>query len=768
MVDQTGSHGYAGSGGEGLKRVFLLPALAGALAIVLALSVSVPTAQLFGLAVGGALLGVALMLALRSVSTGIRRTRQIETVTKIAANDTHAAMITDASGEVAWQNPVALDRYGDCSGLSLMNALAGHFASPDAALMRMLGVAELDGFALEVVTLRRGQVRVTAQQVAADLFLWRFEQLAPERAATPRMRPSLLPQLVLSAQGGVVSQNEAARTLAGRRALAIDELIADLPLRPGQIHRLNTVDGSVGVLVLEPEQFEDRRELYLIHESDLPLDVPHQGLDTLPVPVLELSETGGLEAANAQALEILGLDSIHGRTLQGLVEGLGRPLEGWLSEATHAPLGHRAEVVRLAQAETDRYLRITLGSRPAGQTPRLVAVLQDATDLKTLEAQFVQSQKMEAIGQLAGGVAHDFNNLLTAISGHCDLLLMRHDPGDPDFPDLEQINQNANRAASLVSQLLAFSRKQTLRPEPVDLRDTLSDVSHLLNRLLGERVQLELRHDPNLRHVRADRRQLEQVFMNLAVNARDAMPEGGAIRIETRAVHLPGPLKRDRAEVPAGDYVVATVADEGVGIPADKLPKIFEPFFTTKRQGEGTGLGLSTVYGIVKQSGGFVFADSTPGDGTEFTLYFPAHVGPVPDKAAPAAKLRDPQADLPGEGVILLVEDEAPVRAFAARALRLRGFTVLEADSAEAALALLADLDTAVDVFVTDVIMPGLDGPSWVQEALEQRPRTRVIFMSGYAEENFAEAQAMIPGSIFLPKPFTLSQLTATVQSVLD
>lgn len=409
-----------------------------------------------------------------------------------------------------------------------------------------------------------------------------------------------------------------------------------------------------------------------------------------------------------------------------------------------------------------------MGSRGAGQTPPLVAVLQDATDLMTLEAQFVQSQKMEAIGQLAGGVAHDFNNLLTAISGHCDLLLMRHDPGDPDFPDLEQINQNANRAAALVSQLLAFSRKQTMRPEPVDLRDTLSDVSHLLNRLLGERVQLELRHDPNLRHVRADRRQLEQVFMNLAVNARDAMPDGGTIGIQTRAIHLSEPLKRDRVRLPEGDYVVTTVTDDGIGIPADKLPKIFEPFYTTKRPGEGTGLGLSTVYGIVKQSGGFIFADSKPGVGTEFTLYFPAHTGPVAPARPAGPVLEDPDADKPVDGVVLLVEDEAPVRAFAARALRLRGFTVMEADSAEAALEILKGVDVAVDVFVTDVIMPGLDGPTWVQQALEQRPRTRVVFMSGYAEENFAEAQALIPGSVFLPKPFTLSKLTSTVQTILS
>jgi len=247
---------------------------------------------------------------------------------------------------------------------------------------------------------------------------------------------------------------------------------------------------------------------------------------------------------------------------------------------------------------------VTLKPAREGDENVLVAVLNDATELKTLEAQFVQSQKMQAIGQLAGGVAHDFNNLLTAITGHCDLLMHRRDEADPDFSDLEQIAQNANRAAALVSQLLAFSRKQTLRPQTIDIQDTLSELTHLLNRLVGERVQLEFEHATGNHMIRADKRQLEQVVMNLVVNARDAMPKGGIVKIRTEALDLVKPLKRDRAEVPPGSYVSIKVIDQGTGIPRDKLQKIFEPFFTTKRTGEGTGLGLSTAYGIVKQTGG--------------------------------------------------------------------------------------------------------------------------------------------------------------------
>ncbi len=314
-----------------------------------------------------------------------------------------------------------------------------------------------------------------------------------------------------------------------------------------------------------------------------------------------------------------------------------------------------------------------------------------------------------------------------------------------------------------MSQLLAFSRKQNLRPELLDLRDLMGELTHLLNRLIGETVTLTLTHETEGKLIRADRRQFEQVIVNLVVNARDAMPEGGEIEIETRSVFRKEELARDRALVPPGEYVMIRFCDHGTGIPPEVLPKIFEPFFTTKRAGEGTGLGLSTVYGIVKQSGGFIFADSTPGEGTCFTLYFPAHEAPdEPFEVTPPGPVRRISH---GEGVVLLVEDEAPVRAFASRALRLRGYTVLEAANAEEALDRLSDPQLRVDVFVTDVIMPGMDGPTWVAKALEQRPNTRVVFVSGYAEESIADGQARIPGSVFLPKPFSLAQLTETVQA---
>ncbi len=495
---------------------------------------------------------------------------------------------------------------------------------------------------------------------------------------------------------------------------------------------------------------------------------PLDSLDELPVAILKVAQDATIRSSNAMARALLGIDSEESLFFADLVEGLGRSVADWLATATEHQRDLQSEFVRATRPSTDVFLQVSVAQVNDDGEPGLVITLNDATKLKTLEAQFVQSQKMQAIGQLAGGVAHDFNNLLTAISGHCDLLMLRHDEGDPDYGDLNQIHQNANRAASLVGQLLAFSRKQTLKPEIVEVHDILEDLTHLLNRLVGEKVTLTQEHDPNLPPICADKRQLEQVIMNLVVNARDAMPGGGTIHVETRLETLDQPYERDRAVVPPGEYIVILVNDQGSGIPAEKLPKIFEPFYTTKKTGEGTGLGLSMAYGIVKQTGGFIFADSVAGSGTTFTLFFPVHKPEIsrPEPGNEPQELPEPRQPHIG-GVVLLVEDEAPVRAFAARALKMRGYTVVEAECAEDGLRTLEDPDLQVDVFVTDVIMPGLDGPSWVAQALIDRPDTRVVFVSGYAEDNFADQQARIPNSVFLPKPFSLSDLTTTVSNQL-
>ena len=692
----------------------------------------------------------------------VRRTR-VAVVTDFVEQDATPAFVTGADGRIRRQNAAARAQYGDKPGVVLAAILGPRIHSVSAVLHRLRMRAEQRGTAREELPVPQGLLRLSVSRIGSKDHLWRIEDMA-DKPHESRLANAPLPMLTVSRAGTVLWMNAAMKRLVGGRETAIERIVNDLPLRPGDIHRIATLGGPVRARLIELGEAAARRDLCFVPDDEASAPAEWRLLDALPVALLRVAETGEILLSNRLARNLLEIEKGASPNLSELVTGLGRPITEWLADAAAGRGTGRPEVVRAARPAMEVHLQIALGRVEDVDGTSLVAVLHDATELKTLEAQFVQSQKMQAIGQLAGGVAHDFNNLLTAISGHCDLLLLKRDPGHPDYADLEQINQNSNRAASLVSQLLAFSRKQTLQPQLLDLRDTLADLAHLLNRLVGEKITLSLSHDPDLRLVRADKRQLEQVLMNLVVNARDAMPNGGTITISTEVRHVAAPLARDRAVVPPGDYVVVTVTDEGTGIPRDKLPKIFEPFFTTKRPGEGTGLGLSTAYGIIKQTGGYIFADSVPGSGSTFTIMLPAHERPLPAAVRPPAEA-PASPPIHGDGVVLLVEDEAPVRAFASRALRLRGFTVLEAESAEEALGKLDDRNLAVDVFVTDVIMPGMDGPTWVSKALETRPDTRVVFVSGYAEDSLAESRQRIPNSVFLPKPFSLNDLTATVQA---
>ncbi len=401
-----------------------------------------------------------------------------------------------------------------------------------------------------------------------------------------------------------------------------------------------------------------------------------------------------------------------------------------------------------------------------GDARYAILYLVDTTQEKSYERQFVQAQKMQAVGQLAGGVAHDFNNLLTAIIGFCDLLLVRHDAGDQSFSDIIQIKQNANRAANLVRQLLAFSRQQTLRPKVLDVTDVLADLSSLIRRLIGETIELKVVHGRDLPSVKVDQGQLEQVIINLAVNARDAMPGGGALEMRTRLVAQDDPLVEKYDVLVPDSYILIEVEDSGCGIPPENLTKIFEPFFTTKEVGEGTGLGLATVYGIVKQTGGFVFVESEVGSGSKFLLFLKAHDTGAETSDAEAKPVEMPEQDLTGKGTILIVEDEDPVRMFARRALENKGYRVLEADSGEAGLDILNSTEGHIDLLITDVVMPNMDGPALVNEARKKRPDVPVIFISGYAEDMFRknlEAEEFQ----FLPKPFTLKALAETVKGIL-
>ncbi len=391
----------------------------------------------------------------------------------------------------------------------------------------------------------------------------------------------------------------------------------------------------------------------------------------------------------------------------------------------------------------------------------------DATEQKALELKFAQSHKMEAVGQLAGGVAHDFNNVLTAIIGFSDLLLQTHRPTDAAYRDIMNIRSSANRAAGLVRQLLAYSRRQTLQSEVLELGEVITDLSALLNKALGEKVTLKILPGRDLWHVKADKTQFEHVIINLAVNAKDAMPAGGTLTIRTRNVTERDSLKLANLGMAAGEYLLVEVEDTGAGIPPDVIGKIFEPFFTTKEVGKGTGLGLSTVYGIVKQTGGYIFADSEVGTGTTFRVYLPRHIVENEEELPQRAKKVEPSRDLTGAGRVLLVEDEDVVRSFAVRALSRQGYEVLEAASGVEAVEVMERENHRVDIVVSDVVMPEMDGPTLLKELRRTNPELKFIFVSGYPDDAFKKSLEVGADYAFLPKPFTLPQLAAKVKEQL-
>ncbi len=584
--------------------------------------------------------------------------------------------------------------------------------------------------------------------------------------------------------------------------IAFDKALSD-GKNATQIVDINLPDnlGSKMVVTLEPLP---RPRGYFILRSrtyiDRSFSAAAKPQDSVQIAAPSLSPTGmTMEAFITNSPMAIAAIDMNGRVLQcnesfrRLTDRTRHRKDGWdfLDVVTPA---HRAEVMEAmrnlpANAQDEHPLDIHIAgekeksaslylNRMEGsdnEEPQIILHLIDTTEQKNLELRYAHSQKMQAVGQLAGGVAHDFNNLLTAMIGFCDLLLMRHPAGDQSFADIMQIKQNANRAANLVRQLLAFSRRQTLQPKLLDITEVLAELSNLVRRLIGENIELKMVHGRDVGMVKADQGQLEQVLINLAVNARDAMNGGGTLTLRTALVSLRGPEDLDRALIPPvdddqiapGDYVLVEIADTGSGIPPENIQKIFEPFFSTKEVGAGTGLGLATVYGIIKQTGGYIYVASQPGIGTHFYLYFPRQSEAVVAQAAAEEKTeKETTGDLTGIGTILLVEDEAPVRNFAARALRNKGYTVLEADCGEAALEIIREHGNELHVIVSDVIMPGMNGPEMIKRILPQYPKVKVIFISGYAEDAFADTFGEDFTFNFLPKPFTLKQLASKVKEV--
>ncbi len=520
-------------------------------------------------------------------------------------------------------------------------------------------------------------------------------------------------------------------------------------------------------------------------ESDLAVGQPdgsvyRDAFDLLPIGMALLDGDGRIARANKALVELCNPgrprdDSrLVGDEFTALVAEADRPAAvAYIAQARAAgadAASEAAEPLTVTLAGS-RPVVVAIGTRtielPDGGATGLMLTVQDITSQRQLEQQFTQAQKMQAVGQLAGGVAHDFNNLLTAMIGYCDLLLARTQSSDQSFADIMQIKQNANRAANLVRQLLAFSRKQTLQPRVLNLTDVLGEIGHLLRRLLGDGIELKLVYSRELWLVKADLGQLEQVIINLAVNARDAMDGHGTLTIET--ANFPVTTQDDSVHeaMPPGDYIRLSVADSGVGIDKEIINRIWEPFFTTKDVGAGTGLGLSTCYGIVKQTGGFIFADSAVGEGTTFSIYLPRHEVPVEEKAKPSQAAVEAR-DLTGAGTILLVEDEDAVRLFSTRALRNKGYDVRPANSGEQALAMFDESEEQIDLVVTDVMMPEMDGPTLIKHLRERVPDIKVICMSGYAEDALRERLADDTGIHFLAKPFNLNDLAGLVKEVLS
>jgi two-component system cell cycle sensor histidine kinase/response regulator CckA len=501
--------------------------------------------------------------------------------------------------------------------------------------------------------------------------------------------------------------------------------------------------------------------------------------DHTPMAIATVDKSGAVVRANARFAKLAqSLNSgAAGKSILSVVNDRDRShLIAAINQAAEGQ-GDIAPVEAMLDGAKERWGQffVTAVEEDERETEAAIVYMLETTERRTLENQINQSQKMDMVGQLAGGIAHDFNNVLSAIMMANDFLLNAHKPTDPSFQDIMQIKQNATRAATLVRQLLAFSRRQTLRPQVLDLGDALSDLTMLLRRLIGEKVKLDLVHGRDLWPVKVDVSQFEQVIVNLAVNARDAMPDGGKLTVRTANVAAADAEKFSYKGMPPADYVRIDVIDTGTGIPSDIVDKIFEPFFSTKEVGKGTGLGLSTVYGIVKQTGGFVYVDSETDSGTSFRIFLPRHHAEAelqPDADANGAAKEQPAeakraADLTGQGTILLVEDEEGLRSLNARGLRSRGYSVIEASNGIEAMEALEQKNGAVDLVVSDVVMPEMDGPTLLREMRARNPNLKIIFVSGYAEDAFEKSLPENEQFAFLPKPFALSALVEKVKQTM-
>jgi len=802
------------------------------LGVVAACIVSIGLVWLVGqqsvvaLAYGGALIAILLMLLLAArLKTDPAETQMLQpdwSVTSAAIETRHRAIaIVDRANRLVCANSTY---EGWFDGISAPYELAMDAASREAA-SEAARSAWRDGRAeVPVVRLSNGdmeyRLRIERSGRGEAYLVWRFDEIRTQRSYDG------LSERLAGPLGEVLSRAGVEVAL-----VAPDGIVQTTT--PGLAERAtgsreNAVGGLEFVQLLRSD---DRDRIFFAREGQqgspqtlihVPLDIPNASkmsdADETPSIMLLLDSTvgigGGWESTGKAAIPQLeallsalplglALTDRDGRFLfanKAFLRAVERETSGLpqfpsdlvVREDKAAMADTVRRFAKGATASGDMAVRLgnnkdepvsigLAGVRGLGDAAVLLSI-SDSSEEKRLRRQVAQATKMQAVGQLAGGVAHDFNNVLTAIIGYCDLMLLRHTPGDSDYDDIQQIKANSNRAASLTRQLLAFSRQQTLRPVVLQLPDVVSEVSQLLKRLMGEKIEFSVRHDRELGSVRADPQQLEQVIINLAVNARDAMQAyaskrgkqdwKGRLTLATRRVSARDVRKMGIDIMPADDYTVMIVQDTGGGIPDEHLNKIFEPFFTTKEQGKGTGLGLSTVYGIVKQSNGFIFADNVQGpDGTpigaRFTVYLPVHKGELPAIMRADEPEEQKASEWSAGGKLLLVEDEDMVRAVAERALVRAGYTVTTASDGEEGLGIVANGDTQFDLIVSDVVMPSMDGPAMARAIRNVRAHVPILFMSGYAEEQLRN-EIDIENMYFIPKPFSVQQINAKVAEVLS
>ena len=650
------------------------------------------------------------------------------------------------------------------------------------------------------------------------LVLWQITDITAERIREKRRLAGLtaavsqldsMPAgLVVAELGGLVTR--ANRTLLGwlgiapshiaERGLSLQDifssdsvqLLSRAAAKPGAASRLLELDlirqdgRLLPVHVVAAGGEEQGQLLLAISSREVPAETGRDDVaaeirfarffQSAPFGIATLGTDGRIVSANAAFARMIvdGSSGISEPAVDVLARTASPDIRAAVEGAIAQALAGKANVAQVeiavgAKHEYARRVFVHPFLRSPNAREAAIVYVVDATEQKALEAKFAQSQKMEAVGRLAGFVAHDFNNMLTGIIGFSDFLLQSHKPSDPAHADIMNIRKSAVRAAGLVGKLLALARQQTLMLEPLHLDEMIADVAPLMKRSIGEKIALETQYGRDLWFVRTDKLQLEQAILNLAVNARDAMPDGGTLTVRTRNVTERESKKLDHTGMPPGEYVLIEVEDTGTGMPPEVMAKIFEPFFTTKAVGKGTGLGLATVYGIVKQTGGFIYPESTVGKGTTFRVYLPRHILEPEAEAQmqKAARARDKsETDLTGTGRVLLVEDEDVVRSFAARALKSRGYEVLEAGSGVEALEVMEANGGKVDIVVSDVVMPEMDGPTLFKELRKGNPKLKFIFVSGYPNDAFREAVGSEEFA-FLPKPFSLPQLAAKVKEQL-